>query len=67
MTLDDIVSVAPCPVEGQDGQVLTCWAIDVWRSDGPYDLRLLVTSDRDPKLARVQINEQVYTAETRAD
>ena len=67
LSVADIASVEPCPEDRQDGHPLACWAITVWLAEGPYDLRVLVTPGRDSKLARVQINEQVHTADVGVD
>ena len=67
LTLDQLSSVDPCAEDRQGPAPLTCWEIETWTAEGPYELRVFVTQGDGAKLARVEMNPEVYTADERID
>ena len=67
LTLDDLKSVEPCSDDHRGGEPLNCWALSVWPENGLYDLRIFTTRGQGAAIARVEMVEQVYTADATAD
>jgi hypothetical protein len=67
LTLDQLSSVDPCAEDWQGPAPLACWEIETWTDEGPYELRVFVTRGEGAQLARVEMTQEVYTAEQRID
>ncbi len=67
LTLDQLSSVDPCAEDRQGPAPLACWEIETWTAEGPYELRVFVTRGADAKLARVEMNPEVYTGDEWVD
>ena len=67
LTLDDLKSVEPCADDHRGAAPLNCWALSVWPENGPYALRIFTTRGQGPVIARVEMAEEIYTADERID
>lgn len=67
VTLDDLKSVEPCPDDHRGAGPQNCWALAVWPQSGLYNLRIFVTQDRSPAIARVEMVEPIYTSSVLID
>ncbi len=67
LTLDDLKSVEPCFDDHRGPAPLNCWALSVWPQSGLYVLRIFTTRGAAAEISRVEMVEEVYTADAAAD